>query len=322
LARGKFEVLAGAIGTGKTTIAISFCATVTAGGKWPDGTAAEPGGSVLIWSGEDSCEDTLLPRFVASGGVPSRVYFIRSMVDRGRVDGRTRRPFDPRRDITPLIEAAKGIPDLRLMLIDPVVSAVAGDSHKNSEVRRGLQPLADFGEATNATVLGITYLSKNTTGNDPVDRVAGSLAFGAVPRVVMVTAKPLKQDQRRRLVRAKSNIGPDGGGFEYDLIQEPPPGWNFAAQRAVWRSPLEGTARDLLNQVELPEDDGRPAPRKTMASGFLQNVLAHGAMPTKQIEEAAEAAGISRATLRRAANELGIITDKSGYQGEWSWRMP
>jgi hypothetical protein len=50
------------------------------------------------------------------------------------------------------------------MLVDPVVSAVAGDSHKNSEVRRGLQPLADFGEATNATGLGITHLSKNTTG--------------------------------------------------------------------------------------------------------------------------------------------------------------
>src|SRR5262245_33293584 len=52
LARGKFHLLAGAPGTGKTTIGISAAATITTGGRWPDGTAAERG-DVLIWTGED-----------------------------------------------------------------------------------------------------------------------------------------------------------------------------------------------------------------------------------------------------------------------------
>jgi putative DNA primase/helicase len=139
----------------------------------------------------------------------------------------------------------------------------------------------------------------------------------------MVTAKPLKQDQRRRLVRAKSNIGPDGGGFEYDLVQETPPGWNFAAQRAVWRAPLDGTARDLLNAVELPEEAGRPAPRKMIASAFLQTLLADGPVLTTEIEKEAKKAGISWSTIRRASEDLKIVARKSGFEdSQWCWELP
>ena len=42
LARGKLHMLAGAPGTGKSTIALTLAAVVTAGGRWPDGTNAPP----------------------------------------------------------------------------------------------------------------------------------------------------------------------------------------------------------------------------------------------------------------------------------------
>ena len=41
LALGKLHILAGAPGQGKTTIAIAAMATVTIGGRWPDGTRCE-----------------------------------------------------------------------------------------------------------------------------------------------------------------------------------------------------------------------------------------------------------------------------------------
>ena len=66
LALGKFHLLAGAPGQGKTTIAMSLATTVTIGGRWPDGTRCEAG-NVLIWSGEDNPADTLLPRLLAAG---------------------------------------------------------------------------------------------------------------------------------------------------------------------------------------------------------------------------------------------------------------
>ena len=40
LVGGKVNILAGAPGTGKTTLALAFAATVTTGGRWPDGTSA------------------------------------------------------------------------------------------------------------------------------------------------------------------------------------------------------------------------------------------------------------------------------------------
>src|SRR4030095_3261387 len=66
LAGGKLNIVAGAPGTGKTTLALAIAATLTIGGRWPDGTRAAIG-DVLIWSGEDSPGDTLVPRLIATG---------------------------------------------------------------------------------------------------------------------------------------------------------------------------------------------------------------------------------------------------------------
>lgn len=96
LARGKLHLLAGAPGTGKTTIAVSIAATVSAGGRWPDGTAGEHG-DVLIWSGEDGVADTLLPRLMVAGGYPGRVHFVDGVCEHEKA-----RPFDPSTDMPAL----------------------------------------------------------------------------------------------------------------------------------------------------------------------------------------------------------------------------
>src|SRR5690242_15002110 len=75
LAAGKFHILAGAPGTGKTTIALSLAAIITLGTQWPDGSQSAPG-NVLIWSGEDDPKDTLLPRLIAHDVDRSRIYFV------------------------------------------------------------------------------------------------------------------------------------------------------------------------------------------------------------------------------------------------------
>ena len=135
LALGKMHLLAGAPGQGKTTIAIGFAATVTIGGRWPDGSRCDPG-NVLIWSGEDDPADTLLPRLLAAGGDRSRIYFVQG----SRINGELL-SFDPARDMQALETQAERIGNVRLIIVDPVVSAVTGDSHKNTETRRALQPL-------------------------------------------------------------------------------------------------------------------------------------------------------------------------------------
>lgn len=312
LALGKLHVLAGAPGQGKTTLLLAFAATITSGGRWPDGSRAAPG-SVLIWSGEDDPTDTLLPRLLAMGADATKVHFITGTSDDGTV-----RSFDPARDLVQLIAAAQRIGDVRMLMVDPVVSAVGGaDSHKNTEVRRALQPLVDLAGAIDCAVVGISHFGKGTAGRDPTERVVGSVAFGAVARVVMVAAK-VKTDEgatKRVLARSKSNIGADDGGFEYDIDQTELDAWpGIFASRIGWGQAVEGTARELLAESEAePDSDADDA------AGFLRGLLADGPVSAKQVLADASGAGYSRDQMQRAARRIGVDRRKTGMSGGWQW---
>jgi putative DNA primase/helicase len=319
LAAGKMHILGGAPGTGKTTIGMALAAIVTTGGRWPDGTVS-PVGNVVIWSGEDDPTDTLVPRLILSGADRRRIYFIADVFD-----GAGRRPFDPARDMEPLQRKLAEIGDVRLLIVDPIVSAVAGDSHKNAEVRRSLQPLADLAGSLRCALLGITHFSKGTGGRDPVERITGSLAFGAVPRVVMVAAKHQEEGEDGRTVhlflRAKSNIGPDDGGFEYDLQQaelKAHPG--IFNSYTVWGDAVEGAARELLATADATSDDGEGGTLAD-AKSFLADLLADGPVGTKALRADADGAGYSWATIRRALKAIGAESHKDGMKGGWQWSI-
>lgn len=315
LAAGKLHLIGGAPGTGKTTLAASLAAVITCGGRWPDGSCAELG-SVVFWSGEDDNADTLNPRLRAAGADMSRVL----TVD-GVREGNERYPFDPARDMDALRAALETVPDVRLIVFDPVVSAVSGDSHKNTEVRRGLQPLVDLAGQFRCALLGVTHFSKGTSGRNPVERITGSVAFAAVSRLVMVTAKREttgEQLGQRIILRAKSNIGPDGGGFLYELQEgdlADYPGVKASSVR--WGELVHGTASELLAEAEQ-SDDGNGSD----AASFLRDLLAHGDMASNDIYQEAERAGYSLDSMKRAKRRIGVLAVKKGMEGGWVWRMP
>lgn len=315
LARGKLQILAGSPGTGKTTIALALAAVVSQESNWPDDTPA-PLGDVIIWSGEDDVADTLAPRLMAMGADMRRIYFIN-----GVSDHQGKRAFDPATDIECLAQKlATTCP--ALLIIDPIVSAVTGDSHKNTETRRALQPLVDLANRYSIAMLGITHFSKGTAGRNPTERVTGSLAFGAIARVVMVTAKKSEQDGGGRIFcRAKSNIGRDDGGFQYDLEMRPlADRAGMVASCVVWGAELQGSAQELLAQAEA--QDNSEGGSLTEAKDFLANELAAGSVPVKQIKAAAEASGHSWATIKRAKEALGIKAEKVGMKDGWQWSLP
>jgi putative DNA primase/helicase len=321
LARGKLHVLAGTPGTGKTTIAMAIAATVSAGGIFPCGSQCSSG-NVLIWTGEDDPADTLTPRLLASGANLNRVYFINNTIENGQT-----RSFDPAYDFQSLLQSAERIGEIKLLVVDPIVSAVVGDSHKANDVRRGLQPLVELAIALNCVVLGITHFSKGSMGRDPIERVMGSQAFGALARVVIVAAKDSSNDEgspsRRFIARAKSNIGPDGGGFDYamdqiDLAEHP----GVNATVIKWRGAINGSARDLLGAVEAENNDTSDKTERDDAKAFLVSILSDGAVPVKIIKNDAQGAGYSWRTIERAKKEAGIQAKKTGVKDGWSWELP
>jgi energy-coupling factor transporter ATP-binding protein EcfA2 len=320
LAKGKIHVLAGAPGTGKTTLAVALAAAVTRGRDWPDGSAGSAG-VVLIWSGEDDPRDTLVPRLLAAGADLERVFFVGDVTN---LDGQ--RAFDPAIDVA-LLEGRLGdIGGAALLIVDPIVNAVSGDSHKNGEVRRALAPLVGLAQRHNVAVLGVSHFSKGTAGREPTERVTGSLAFGALPRVVMVAAKVAPTgdgtEQPRIFARAKSNIGPDDGGFNYTLAQVAIPECSgMEASTIVWGTPLEGSARELLAAAE-PEQEGDGGSARREAEHFLNDFLADGPAPVRDIQKGAAAAGHSWATVKRAKTSMRIEASKSGMKAGWHWSLP
>ncbi|MFD2111178.1 AAA family ATPase [Thiorhodococcus fuscus] len=316
LAAGKVHLLAGAPGTGKTTVSMALAATVSLGGRWPDGTEALQG-DVLIWSGEDDIKDTLVPRLMAVGADLNRVHFITTT---NTEDGL--RAFDPAVDIDLLADKMAWMdPCPSLLIVDPIVAAVSGDSHRNAEVRRALQPLVDLAASRHCAVLGISHFSKGSSGRDPIDRVTGSLAFGALARVVMATAR-LPDDHpsgvRRILARAKSNIGEDGQGFGYDLeLEEPVEG--IEATRVLWGEMLEGSARELLSMAE-PVPDGEGESNADVES-FVRGLLADGPVSAKQMKADADGAGYSWDRVKRAASRIGVERRKEDFSKGWVWSL-
>jgi putative DNA primase/helicase len=315
LAKGKLHIFAGQAGTGKTTIAIALASTITTGGRFPDGSLS-PNGSILIWSGEDSPADTLVPRLMAAGADLSKVHFVGETTANHEL-----RSFDPATDMQPLLIKAATIPDLALLIIDPIVNAVAGDSHKNGEVRRALQPVVDFGERLNCAVLGITHFSKGGQGKDPLERVTGSLAFGALARIVLATAKIVNGDNTKRIVcRAKSNIGIDTGGFEYDLQQKEVDAGIFSSY-ALWGDSVDGSALELLAEPDNRETSENANSALDEAKEFLHELLADGDMAFKDIESEAKGAGLAMRTIQRAKKALNIRSTKSLLDKRWYWKI-
>jgi len=319
LAQGKLHVLAGAPGQGKTTLALSFMATISCGGSWPDNSCSNEG-NVLIWSGEDDPSDTLLPRLMAMGANQERIFFVEATRIAGEIV-----TFDPARHMDQLFAAIERIGGISLLVVDPIVSAVAGDSHKNAEVRRGLQPLVDLAARCNCALLGISHFSKGGQGQDPTQRVVGSIAFAAVPRVVMVAAKVASSDgtERRMLVRSKSNVGPDDGGFEYSIEQtEPRPG--IHASCITWGEAVDGTAQELLadstGRDVNAQDEDHDGAMDMLRSELTADRWTNSNLASKPLEDA----GYSKKAIWKATKKLGVIRHKSGFGKTLAvhWRLP
>lgn len=290
LAKGKIHVFAGSAGTGKTTIAMALAATVSSGGRFPDGSTS-PIGNVLIWSGEDDPNDTLVPRLMANKANLDRIFFIKDTSKDFE-----KRSFDPSQDMTNLEDSVWKVSDIALLIIDPIVSAVNGNGHNNVDVRKSLQPIVDFGQKINCAILGITHFSKGTEVRNPLERVTGSLAFGAVARVVIATAKIQEGDDIKRIVcRAKSNISEDSGGYEYEIRQERITN-DIESSCVIWGSAVEGQAIDLLAQPINKDKSDESALES--AKSFLIELLSDGSLPSKQIFSDAKDAGFSSSTLK------------------------
>ena len=315
------NVLSGVAKVGKSTIAYSLAATISAGGLFPDGTRATPG-NVLIWSGEDAAATVIKPRLRAAGADMSRIKFIANTLTRDKRGNLVKRAFNPSTDMAGLARAVGQFKPV-LVIIDPIVSSIGkADSHKSGEVRIALQPVVDFAMETGCAVLGIHHFSKRASTEDPRNRMSGTHAFGDIGRVNLAAAKVVRDAERRAgvLTRISSNNGPDGGGFAYNLAQkEVKPG--IEGQYIDWGDKLVGNAWDIISKAEEHEDNNQDRAVEA-AKTFLLNVLSAGMVLSVEIRKQSQEADLKWHTMRRAKDALGVKPVKDKFDGRWYWKLP
>lgn len=295
---GKFSLLAGDPGNGKTFMTCDLMARITNGEAFPDGSRLKQGEAAIL-SAEDDPEDTLLPRLLAHGADPRRVHCIEPLYH----DGGGSEQVLALDEQAPLIaDFFAEHPELRLLVIDPL-DAFCGeaDGHKGGEVRRMLAPLTKLIADHGVCLLGIKHLSKRDGSS--LNRIGGSIAFVAAARVAWRLGPDPDEPSRRLVLPVKCNIA-QPTGMAFALEGEPP--------RLQWEAdPVLISADELDDADDTPRDE---------AERWLRGKLADGAEKAANILKAAKADGISERTLRRAKKTLFVASDRVG--GGWLWSLP
>jgi putative DNA primase/helicase len=315
LADGKLHLLAGPPGVGKTNIAMSIAAILSIGGVWPCGNLVRETKTV-IWSGEDSPDDTLVPRLIALGAKMENILFVSEVQNRSSI-----RTFDPANDLELLSQAIHDFGNVGLLILDPIASCVNGDSHKNAEVRRALQPLVNLGMKTKCGILGLTHLNKSA-GKDPLEKVIGSIAFAALARIVLFATKiEGNHPSQRVLTRIKSNIGVDESGFYYELPKVTLSG-GIETIKLEWGDQYDGNLRADLEKSN--DSDDSILTELDDACNFLKQILAEGPVLAVEVQNQGREIGFSKSTMRRAKSILKIRSVRTGgiaSDGAWKWDL-
>jgi len=311
LARNKFHLLSGSGGVMKSTLTLSLAATITRGGKWPDGTRC-PKGNVIIWTGEDDLGDTVKPRLRFAGADQTRCWFVK-----GVREDNEKREFDPARDALALERACEEIGDVSMIVIDPIVVVVQKDNNSASDVRRSLSPLADLAAKYNAVLLGIQHFTKGSKGKDPAERVLGSGAWVHRARIVLAAAaidEGEGQHANNMVFTCVKTFAKSEGGFEYGFEEEP----KTEIARIVWGKQLRGTGHHIITEAE---GNGDGTSKLGEAKRFLKELLTKGSMSVFEVEKRYHEAGITDRTIRRAREKLGVKTIQAG-KAKFRWHLP
>lgn len=318
---GKLTLIAGDPGMGKSTIVSDLIARISKGTFLPSGVRSVTGTS-LICSAEDSAEDTIIPRLIASEANLRKVGIIREVKETDEVGEGESRFVSLPRDLKILKQglAAKGC---RVLIIDPLNAFLekGTDTYKDQDMRRVLHPMEQIAEETGTAIVVVAHLTKKED-TSTLYRVGGSIGFiGAARSVLAVTTMP---DETRVLYSLKSNLSARPPSLSYEIKQ-------VRKQRTESNTWLgEGTVNSTTIRW-LGEVDFNPFAKvqspvandrvNQEAQDFLQQVLQDaGEVETDILYREAKIAGLSKAHLNRVKTTLGVRAIRRS--GTWYWAWP
>jgi KaiC/GvpD/RAD55 family RecA-like ATPase len=317
-ALGKFTLLIGDPGVGKSMLSLDVAARVSCGAAWPLDETIAPHGSVLLMSAEDDVADTVVPRLRSLGADLSQV---RVMDAVHTSDGSEEMEFTLARHMAQLDEALDDMEDPRLVIIDPISSYLRGlDAHSNAIVRRMMTSLGRLAQQRRVAVVAITHLVKNAAGR-MIGRALGSIAFSAAARAVWLVMNDPLDASRQVLLPVKNNLHRRVPGLAFRLL----PSGELDRRPLEWEpAPVELSAEEIERQARQmlrgPAIPRGKTPREEAAE-CLRELLAGGPRLGRSLLREAEEQGFALRTVRRALRDIGATARKVDL-GEYCYFLP
>lgn len=308
---GKYNLLVGDGGIGKSTLIMDVAARLSRGLPLPDGTRHPPCGTLLVMP-EDGPGDTIRPRLENAGADLARIGLIQTITD--PEDGAEVMPTIP--DDINKLEDAITLLDARLLVLDPLLGFMGDkvNEYRDKEVRRAMAPLIAMCERRGIALVGLMHVTKAGGGGNAKHRGNASVAFMNQSRSTLYAASDPDIPGCFVLAQSKTNLGPLADSLRYRLQ-----GCDNQHAKVAWEGTSDHTADSLNAQGTNVEE--RSELRD--AEDFLREVLADGPLLYSGVIKLARGAGIAERTLKRAKASLRVESKKAQTQdGQWTWRLP
>jgi hypothetical protein len=302
IVRGAMTILDGDPGLGKSTFTTGIAAAITLGQSLPFAEVSGPG-RVLFMSAEDDPGRVLKPRLIENGADTSR---IRIQDEHFTLD-----PLGVAR----LREELIGNP-VDLVVIDPLMAfmEVGLNSNSTNEAMHFMMNLDKVAREFNCSILVIRHLRKSG-GDNPMARGLGSISINARVRSALILARHPGNRDLRAVAHYKSSYAKEGPTVLFELKTSP-----SGFPRILWRGTDDSLTGEHLLREPDRADRGRPPNELEFAKTFLLEILQTSPREKSEVVSAADAKGITEATLRRAREYIGVVMKKRGKQS-W-WEMP
>jgi hypothetical protein len=318
----KLTLIVGNPDVGKGLISHYLTACITTGTDWYDGENLLPPSEVVILSGEEDWDDTVVPRLMSAGADLSKVHWLK--LSAHSLDGTPQeRELALDTDARVLDEFLKRHPNVRMVVIDPISNYLGRTKMIDEQMVRSeiLTPLKEIANRNNVAVLGVMHLNKKVDLGF-IHRIGGAMAFVGVARMVWLCS-PQFDDEGNEIPDAMMMVKVKGNNTQRSLkglayttkarkfIFEGQEEW---VPYVEWTGEMDTTAANIGATKKAAHRPPTPE-GKHSATIWLREYLKDGAKTVEDIEDEGLAMrGFSVYTLRRvrADEKSGILTFASG----------
>lgn len=217
--------------------------------------------------------------------------------------------------------------DVKLLVIDPITSAIDGNTNDRDDVRDSLDPLAAIAQKLEIAIIGIAHFNKG--GGYASDKVSGSHAFRDVVRSMLLVAKDDETGECVVTLDKSSYTQQDGTSYRYELQSRfitDDDGKRMGVPIIAGFTSSNRNVHDVINRNVAGGDTTARANDHEVEEWLTSYLAENGPTTFKQIaDDAKDAEGYTSEQLRNArkrARDPQIVTMKDpDYTGRGQRRL-